>query len=185
MHEKQLLKDCLNGSYKAQKELYGRYSSLIMGICMRYAACQEEAEDILQESFIKVFRNLRDFEGRGALGAWIRKIVVNTALQKYRENKNSRMHITYDKVEYLLEADDDVLKELSAEDLMLKIQNLPTGYRTVFNLYAIEGFNHIEISKELGISVGTSKSQFSRARAMLRKQIEDENEKMGLNERAI
>ena len=91
----------------------------------------------------------------------------------------------YDKVDFFLEADDNVLAELSAEDLMNKIQRLPSGYRTIFNLYAVEGYNHIEISKDLGISVGTSKSQYSRARALLRKMIEEENEELSINGRAI
>ena len=185
MNETQLVEACLNGSYRAQKELYDRYSPLMMGICMRYAQSEEEAEDILQEGFIKVYKHLHTFEGRGAIGAWIRKIMVNTALQNYRENKNARLHVEYDKVDFFLEADDNVLAELSAEDLMNKIQRLPSGYRTIFNLYAVEGYNHIEISKDLGISVGTSKSQYSRARALLRKMIEEENEELSINGRAI
>jgi len=185
MNETQLIEACLNGNYLAQKELYDRYSSIMMGICMRYASSEAEAEDVLQEAFIKVFKHLHKFEGRGALGAWIRRIMVNTALQNYRETKNARMHVEYDKVDFFLEADENVLAELSAEDLMNKIQNLPAGYRMVFNLYAVEGYNHQEIAKELDISVGTSKSQYSRARAILRKMIEEENEEFSINGRAI
>lgn len=185
MNETQLIEGCLNGSYHAQKELYNRYSPLMMGVCMRYASNEEEAEDILQEGFIKVFRHLHTFQGRGALGAWIRRIMVNTALQNYRETKNARMHVEYEKVDFFLEADDDTLADLSAEDLMNKIQQLPAGYRTVFNLYAVEGYNHKEIAKELDISEGTSKSQYSRARALLRKMIEEENEALNFNGRAI
>ena len=111
--------------------------------------------------------------------------MVNTALQNYRETKNTRLHVEYDKVDFFVEAHDDILAELSAEDLMNKIQQLPAGYRMIFNLYAVEGFNHIEIAKELDISVGTSKSQYSRARALLRKMIEEENEAYNFNGRAI
>lgn len=185
MNENQLIEECLKANYRAQKELYESYAPLMMGICMRYASNEAEAEDILQEGFIKVFRYLNTFQGRGQLGAWIRRIMVNTALQNYRETKNLKMQVEYDKVNFFMEADDDVLAQLSANDLMDKIQRLPHGYRTIFNLYAIEGYTHIDISKELNISVGTSKSQYSRARAILRKLIEEENKEIKLSGQAI
>jgi len=152
-----------------------------MGVSMRYASCVAEAEDILQDSFIKVFNKLETFKATGPLGGWIRRIVVNTALQRIRDQKNYRMHVEIDASESVLEVSDDVLAQMGAAEIMKKIQRLPTGFRTVFNLYAIEGFTHPEISKELGISVGTSKSQYSRARAILRTLIEQEE----LSEKAI
>jgi len=153
-----------------------------MGVCMRYASCVPEAEDILQESFIKVFSKLDTFKRTGPLGAWIRRIVVNTALQRIRDNKHYRMHVDIEKAEIHLEVSDQVLAEMGAKEIMKKIQKLPPGFRTVFNLYAIEGYTHPEIGKELGISEGTSKSQYSRARAILRKLIEEDEI---INEKAI
>ncbi len=185
MNENQLIEECLKGNYRAQKELYETYAPLMMGICMRYATNEAEAEDILQEGFIKVYKYLNTFQGRGQLGAWIRRIMINSALQNYRETKNMKMQVEYDKVNFFLEADEDTLSQLSAKDLMRKIQILPTGYRTIFNLYAVEGYTHVDISKELNISVGTSKSQYSRARAILRKMIEEENKEINLSGQAI
>ncbi|NOZ46947.1 MAG: RNA polymerase sigma factor [Chlorobi bacterium] len=185
MNEAQLIQECLKGNYRAQKELYNHYSPIMMGICMRYASNEAEAEDILQEGFIKVFRHLHTFRSTGQLGAWICRIMINTALQNYRDTKKMKMQVEYEKVDFFMQADDDILAQLSAEDLMCKIQKLPKGYRMVFNLYAVEGFNHAEIAEELEISVGTSKSQYSRARAMLRKMIEEENKELKIGGRVI
>lgn len=185
MDENQLIEGCLKENYSAQKELYETYAPLMMGICMRYATNEAEAEDILQEGFIKVYRYLNTFQRRGQLGAWIRRIMINTALQNYRETKNLKMQVEYDKVNFFMEADDDILAKLSAYDLMNKIQRLPSGYRTIFNLYAVEGYTHVDISRDLNISVGTSKSQYSRARAILRKMIEEENKEINLSGQAI
>ena len=149
---------------------------------MRYASCAPEAEDILQESFIKVFNKIDTFKATGPLGGWIRRIVVNTALQRIRDNKNYRMHVEIDASESMLEVSDGVLAQMGAAEIMKKVQKLPNGFRTVFNLYAIEGYTHPEISKELGISVGTSKSQYSRARAILRTLIEKEE---NISEKAV
>lgn len=181
MSEAQLIEECIKGNYRAQKKLYQQFSGNMMGVSMRYASCVAEAEDILQDSFIKVFNKLETFKATGPLGGWIRRIVVNTALQRIRDQKNYRMHVEIDASESVLEVSDDVLAQMGAAEIMKKIQRLPTGFRTVFNLYAIEGFTHPEISKELGISVGTSKSQYSRARAILRTLIEQEE----LSEKAI
>lgn len=177
MNDQQLVQGCIDGDYRAQKELYTLYAPKMMGICLRYASNEAEAEDILQDSFIKVFRKIDTFTAKGPLGAWIRRIVVNTAAQSYRDNKKLRLATDLDTVEFFLESDDNVIESLSAQELVGKIQQLPTGYRVVFNLYAVEGFTHPEISEKLGISAGTSKSQYSRARAMLRKMIEEEQEK--------
>ncbi len=174
MKEQELIAACIDGNYRAQKKLYHLHAPKMMGIAMRYASCVPEAEDILQESFIKVFNKLETFKATGPLGAWIRRVVVNTALQRIRDNKHYKMHIEIDAAESVLEVSDDVLAQMEAAEIMKKVQKLPTGFRTVFNLYAIEGYSHPEIAKELGISVGTSKSQYSRARALLRTLIESE-----------
>jgi RNA polymerase sigma factor (sigma-70 family) len=185
MDEKQLIEGCLKGNFSAQKKLYEHYAPLMMGVCMRYASCEAEAEDILQEGFIKVFQKIETFQGTGEIGAWIRKIMVNTALQKYRDTKNLRLHVEVDQFDYMLSDTSDILAQLSAAELRAKIQELPTGFRMVFNLYAVEGYTHPEIAKELGISVGTSKSQYSRARAILRKKIEEDNNVIRVSGQAI
>lgn len=141
---------------------------------MRYASNEAEAEDILQDGFIKVFRKLDTWSQKGPLGAWIRRVIVNTAAQAYRDSKNLRLSTDLEQVDFFLEGDDNVFDQLSAKELMLKIQQLPPGYRVVFNMYAVEGYTHQEIGETLEISAGTSKSQYSRAKAWLRKMIEEE-----------
>jgi len=155
---------------------------MMKGICLRYASDVQEAEDILQDSFIKAFNKLETYSGKGALGGWLRRITVNTALEYYRKNK-----IKYadpdinDKEIQLLKVDDHIIENLELEDLVKKIQQLPAGYRNVFNLYAIEGYTHKEIGELLGINTGTSKSQFSKARFLLQKLINQDNEAVKQN----
>lgn len=181
MDENALAEACVKGDYLAQKKLYQLYAPQMMGICMRYSSGKADAEDILQDGFIKVYNRLDTFSGAGALGGWIRRIMINTALQRYRENKNLQLVRLEDSTVHL-EVSNDVLSSMSADELLVKIQQLPVGFRTVFNLYAIEGYKHHEIAEMLDISVGTSKSQYSRSRAFLREMIENENK---LGERAI
>ncbi|MEM7040918.1 MAG: sigma-70 family RNA polymerase sigma factor, partial [Bacteroidota bacterium] len=128
--------------------------------------------------FVKVFSKIDAFRGTGELGAWIRRIMVNAALMNYRKQKKHQGQVDLDEVSFVLDSGYDIFRAVSARDLMFMIQQLPSGYRLVFNLYAIEGFNHREIAEKLNISVGTSKSQFSRARAMLRGMIEMEEKKV-------
>ncbi len=182
MDEKTLAEACVKGDYRAQKKLYHLYAPQMMGVCMRYSEGIADAEDILQEGFIKVFEHLNSYTGSGALGGWIRRIMINTALQRYRENKNVHMVRLDDSAVHLMEVSDDALERLSAGELLIKIQQLPIGFRTVFNLYAIEGYKHQEIAAMLGINEGTSKSQYSRSKALLREMIENENR---IGERAI
>lgn len=154
------------------------------GICLRYSASKEEAEDVLQDAFVKAFKNLKAYSGEGPLGAWLRKIAVNTALEQYRKNKSLKnFGVLIDITETKIEVDDNAIEQLELEDLFLKIQALPTGFRTVFNLYAVEGYTHKEIGELLGISDGTSKSQYSRARVLLREMIQQEvaSERKSLN----
>jgi RNA polymerase sigma-70 factor (ECF subfamily) len=148
------------------------------GICLRYSKNEAEAEDLLQDSFIKAFDKLDTFNHKGALGGWLRKLTVNTALEYYRKNKIDSQPLTL----ITDEPDDriDAIQKLELDDLVSKIQHLPIGFRTVFNLYAIEGYTHKEIGQLLSISDGTSKSQYSRAKKLLAKLIEDEKQ-MELN----
>jgi RNA polymerase sigma factor (sigma-70 family) len=149
---------------------------MMKGICLRYSKNEVEAEDLLQESFIKVFENIDQFQFKGPLGAWIRKITVNVALEFCRKNKVMNTHKEeFSIVNNETMTHDNVIEKLALENLLAKIQQLPIGYRTVFNLHAIEGFNHKEIGDLLSISEGTSKSQYSRARFILKSMIEAEN----------
>ncbi len=157
--------------------MYERFSPMMKGVCLRYATNEAEAEDLLQESFIRAFKNIEQFENTGPIGAWLRKLAINVALENYRKNKVVQLHLKAfcwsQQEENQL---DNALQNLHLEDLLKRIQNLPSGFRTIFNLYAIEGYNHQEIGKLLCISEGTSKSQYSRARAILRRGIEQEQE---------
>lgn len=172
MNEEQLVNKCLKNDTLAQKQLFDFYSKKMMGVCLRYAKNSEEAQDVLQMGFIKVFEKLKMYKYQGSLEGWIRKIIVNTALDNIRKNKKLMNNIEMDKVDYQLHNyDENVLEALSAQDLLRIIQEMPTGFRTVFNMFVIEGFSHKEIAEELNITVSTSKSQFSRARVFLQKKL--------------
>jgi len=156
------------------KALYERFSRKMYGVCLRYTDDKDEAQDILQNGFIKVFENIETFKATGSLEGWIRRIMVNTALNHYRQDKASRLKVDLDSVDYMLEGSDNVGGELDAKELLKVIQTLPAGFRAVFNMFAIEGYSHKEIAEQLNISEGTSKSQYSRARAYLQKLLTDE-----------
>ena len=146
------------------------------GVALRYAASDLEADDILQESFIRVFKNLKSYKEKGSLGGWIRVITVNTALEIYRKEKTRERHYNEVGLEVATTVSEDALRSIALDDLLKKIQSLPKGYRMVFNLYAIEGFNHREIAEILEITEGTSKSQYARAKKILQQMINDEEE---------
>ena len=159
----------------AQHELYQRFVYMMKGVCLRYAQNEAEAEDILQEAFVQAFRNLSQYSGKGPLGAWLRKITVNKSLEQYRKTKAlAQKSSTWEIKDSDSQVPDNAIEQLELNDLLEKIRQLPVGFRTVFNLYAVEGYNHKEIGELLGISEGTSKSQYSRARIMLRNMIEQE-----------
>ena len=164
MSDEELVKGCSENDGRAQKALYERFSRRMFGVCLRYTATREEAEDIMQEGFVKVFQAIGMYKSFGPLEHWIKKIVVNTALDHYRQ-KHTRIQET----ELYENAGESVepLLQFHAEELLRIIQKLPSGYRMVFNLHAIEGYNHKEIGEMLNISAGTSKSQYARGRAHL------------------
>lgn len=176
--EQILIEKCLEGSLRNQRKLYDLHAPMVWGVCLRYAGNTEDAEDILQNTFVTIFTKLDKFKNEGAFGGWVRKIAVNTALMHYRSNKKHQMYATLDEVGFLLESDDDVLKELSAQDLLNQVKKLPEGYRVVFNLYGVEGYSHKEIAKELGITESTSRSQYSRARKYIIEYLEIENKNL-------
>ena len=172
MHnEKELVDQCLKGSSKAQESLYRQFAPRMYGVCMRYARNTLEADDILQEGFIKVFQFLKDYRQQGSLEGWIRKIVVNTAINYYRSKVHEWDEVSIEKVAATSDMDASVIDRISRDELLCLIQGLPEGYRLVFNLYVIEGYSHQEIGQLLNISENTSKSQLSRARASLQEKI--------------
>lgn len=170
LDEKSLIKKCLKRDSIAQKHLYDLYSKKLYGICLRYSQSEEEAQDILQDSFVKIFTKLDTFQHSGSFEGWLKRITTNTAIEYYRRRIDITEVDELTPSPYLSTQADN---NLEVEELLKLIQELPDGYRMVFNLYAIEGYNHGEIALKLGISEGTSKSQFSRARAYLQKKIEE------------
>jgi RNA polymerase sigma-70 factor (ECF subfamily) len=164
--ESDLIEGCIQGNRKMQYELYERFSPKMYGVCLRYAANAEEAEDILQEGFIKVFRKINTYRGDGSFEGWIRRIFVNTAIEQFR--KKAYLQPITEREESTIEGKYvSVLDNLAEKDIIKLIQQLSPGYRTVFNMYVIEGYTHKQIADVLNISEGTSKSQLSRAKLIL------------------
>ena len=176
MTDEELVRGCVAKNPTAQKALFEKFSRKMMGICIRYAELREEAEDMLQNGFIRVFEKIETFRHEGSLEGWIRKIVVNESLSWLRKNKAMKMNIDIDDAKYMIPGNNHVGESANEKDLLKMIQSLPTGFRTVFNMYAIEGYSHKEIGEMLGISEGTSKSQYSRAKVHLQKMVKGENE---------
>ena len=160
------------GSQSAQWELYKRYSRLLLAVCNRYAKDLDEAEDILQEGFVKIFLNIKEFKGDGPLLAWMRRIMINTAITHYHKMRKHRYHDDLAEVnESKFEDKSWGEAEFTEEELFGLIQQMPDGYRQVFNLYALEGYKHREIAEILKIDENTSKSQYSRARRWLQERL--------------
>jgi len=170
MTEKDLIKACVKGDRHAQKTIFNLYSERMMTVCLRYSRHKLEAEDIFQDGFVKVFSNLHTFENKGSLEGWIRKIIVNTAIKNNLKKSVSHEQMGLDNV-----TEDTVPPEvfsiLSEEELVRLISELPDGYRMVFNLYAIEGYSHREISEMLHIEESTSRSQLVKARRILQEKV--------------
>lgn len=167
MDYQKLVRESLKENAAAQRQLYMHFAPIMMGVCYRYTKSLEDAEDVLQEAFIKVFKKLHQYKGDGELGAWIRRIMVTTALNYLKRNQRYQEELVFTEstLHPVATNNPDVL--LDAKDLALLIRQLPTGYQTIFNLHAVEGYNHAEIGQLLGINEGTSRSQYSRARALL------------------
>lgn len=173
--ENEIIKGCVKGDRNAQKALYDMHASRLLAICRRYTKSMEEAEDILQESFIKIFRNMENYRGDSRLGYWMKRITINTALNHQR----SKLYLfpMVDVQDLPISTDKDfTLKDFKYGDLLHFIESLPDGCQVIFNLYAIEGFTHREIGEMLDLSEGTSKSQYARAKQLLREMIEKEND---------
>jgi RNA polymerase sigma factor (sigma-70 family) len=163
----QVIKACLKGKILAQRQLYDFYAAQMLGVCYRYTKSLPDAEDVLQEGFVRVFNNLHQFKGEGELGAWIRKIMVNAAINYLRKHSRYRNDMSFSDVHMHSVSTDDPEITLNAKELADLVCQLPTGYQTIFNLHAVEGYTHVEIGQMLGISENTSRSQYMRARNVL------------------
>lgn len=169
--EEKLVKQCRRGNNRAQRELYEQFAPQMLSVCRRYLHSLEDAEEVLSNAFIKVFKKIEQYDGRGALGAWIRMIMVRESLNFIRYRKNLFVEVEEENhADFSHKPHED---GENAEYLIEMIAGLPLGYRTVFNLYAIEGYSHREIAEQLGISENTSKSQLSKARKQLQHQLEE------------
>ena len=169
MDEKQLIEGCIKGDRKAQKALYDKYSGRMLAVCQRYVKDYEDARDLLQEGFIKLFTNIHQYVGEGLFDGWVRKIFVNCALERLRYQDVLRNAVDIEETDFADIPDETAISQLSADEIMAYVQSLPDGFRTVFNMFAIEGYSHKEIGQKLNISESTSRSQYMRARKLLQK----------------
>lgn len=171
--EKKLIAACKRNDARSQRLLYETYAPKMFSVCLRYAEDREMAYDYLQEGFIKVFSSLSTFGFEGSFEGWMRKIFTHTALEHLRRNDLLKESLDIDDTEDVPDTDSSALENISADELMEIIAELPAGFRTVFNMYAIEGYSHKEIGEALGISESTSRSQFARARRLLQKRLSE------------
>lgn len=177
-----LIRDCLRGKARAQEQLYHKYAQRMYGVCLRYAADAEEARDIHQEGFIRMFRDLARFRGEGVFEGWLRRIFVHTALEFCRKRRRSPEFAPLDStlesqsVRGNTDGAADALNRLTVEEILAMAAELPEGCRLVFNMYVVEGFTHPEIAEALEIDAGTSKSQLARARRLLKKKLSPTHE---------
>lgn len=172
LSESEILKGCRNNNRKKQELLYKKYAPKLLGICFRYCKNREDAEDILQESFIKIFKNIKQFREEVLLIAWMRRIIINTAFRHYSQNNKFSFNVPLNEsIGDNIQFKDNIFDKFSKDELLNAVQSLPVGFRTIFNLYAVEGYKHKEIAEMLEISENTSKSQYSRAKKILQKKL--------------
>ena len=169
--EQLLVEACQAGEERAFRLLYDHYAPLLLTMARRYTTHSEESEDILQEAFIKIFRNIKRYKSNGSFEGWIKRILINTAINHFHAQARIREQTSLDSAAVFQSEDADAIQRLSAEELISKVRQLPDGYRMVFNLYVIEGFDHQEIAKMMKISVGTSRSQLAKAKRKLQDMI--------------
>jgi len=163
--DEHIFKGCLKREVKAQKAFYQHFSSSMYAVCLRYSNTKEDAKDILQDGFVKVFCKLEQFTGKGSLEGWMKRIFINTALEHYRVNKVYQQQSDVEAA-YSVSESAVAIEKITQKEILFVLNQMAPGYRTVVNMYAIEGYSHAEIAEILGISEGTSKSQLSRARAI-------------------
>lgn len=172
----ELVKDCLKQKPAAQRQLYEHFAPTMLSVSYRYTKSVADAEDVLQEGFVKVFLNLHQYSFKGELGGWIRRIIVTTAINYLKRNEKYQTELLFpDEHLHVVSTEHNPEMKLEAKELADLIRQLPPGYQTIFNLYAVEGFNHVEIGKMLGIQESTSRSQYARARALLMQWIDQRN----------
>lgn len=182
LSSEEIVKGCIARDRKCQETLYALYSRKMFGICLGYSKNYDSAKDVLQEGFIKVFKNIKNYSSEGSLEAWIRKIIINTAIDNYRRSVHLSITTLRFEEENCEPIDNSILSKINEDELLYLIRQLPEGARIIFNLYVIEGYTHKEIAEQLNISDGTSKSQLNRAKQLLREQIRIQyNEEYTLN----
>lgn len=169
--DEEFIKRCLKNDSKAQEMLYKHFAPKMFGVCLRFAKNYSEAEDLLQDGFVKVLTHLKDYRNEGSFEGWIRRTFVNNAINFYRKNLKSNQELDIDDVEIPNTQELSAIEKLSTNELLEIIHELPDGYRIVFNLHVIEGYSHKEIAKMLKIKENTSKSQLSRAKQVLQKRL--------------
>ncbi len=167
MDTQKLVKECIREIPAAQRQLYEYFAESMLGICYRYTKSMDDAEDVLQDGFVKVFRNLHQYKYEGELGGWIRRIMVTTALNFLKKNARYNHEFAFDNENLHPVINDNPEIKLTGKEIADLVRQLPVGYQTIFNLHAVEGYSHVEIGKMLGINEGTSRSQYARARALL------------------
>jgi RNA polymerase sigma factor (sigma-70 family) len=166
--EEQIVRGCVAGKREFQKKLYEAYAGKMLYVCLRYTKNREEAEDVLQEGFIKVFKNIGGFKFLGSFEGWVRRIMVHASIEHIRRKKQTSVFDDIENVVHHPESETDATAKIGEKELLKMIHQLPDGYRTVFNMYAIEGYSHKEIATMLEITEGTSKSQLSKAKNHLK-----------------
>ncbi|MEM9888907.1 MAG: RNA polymerase sigma factor [Bacteroidota bacterium] len=174
MTEQQIIKACERGDPKAQKWIYHRFAPKMFGVCRRYVKSVEDAEDVLMEGFYKVLTKIHQYGGKGSFEGWMRRIMVNESLMFLRKNHPLKESIDLENID-IVERETSVLEELKVQDILKLLDQLPIGYRTVFNLYVIEGYKHREIAEQLGISINTSKSQLILAKKRMQQLLIQQN----------
>jgi RNA polymerase sigma factor (sigma-70 family) len=173
MTDKELVEGCIREDRKCQRFLWDKYSKKIMALCLRYCQNQEEAEDAMMEAFVKIFDKMGDFRFQSSLETWMRRVAVNISINKIRARKNIWTDIS--ESEYEIGYNDHAFEQLNVNQLLKLIEQLPVGYRMVFNLYAVEGFSHKEIAETLNIDEGTSRSQLAKSRKALQAMLNNLN----------
>lgn len=166
--EEAIIEGCKREEPKFQELLYQKYAARMMAVCMRYAKTRFEAEDVFHEAFVKVFQHIKTYQ-QGSFEGWMKRIFVNTSINNFRRNQKHYNHEQHSDENDAAGADDLILSEITTKELMAVINQLPEGYRLVFNMYVLEGYSHKEIGELLGIAEGTSKSQLAKAKAYLKK----------------
>lgn len=168
----ELIKGCLAGKRSAQNRLFDKYAPKMLGVCYRYAQTEHDAEDIMQDGFVKIFANLEKFRRESSLETWMKRVMINTALNFLKATQRLRMEADIEVAENNADFSINQYHTIDSQLLMQCIQTLPAGYRVVLNMFAIEGFSHKEIAEELNITESTSRSQFARAKMLLQKKLD-------------